>query len=254
MAGFMSFGEFLAALAVLAGVVGVAVTARQTVVGELFGIAALSGSAILFDAYFLTWPPSPATTLWVPATLAYTAFACAGLHWVFAQERLKTKPRFEINVGRIHVFNHRYRPVQRDIWFLARVSNSGAPSAVKSWNVAVTFLPGVGFELANGQVLRPWYNEFTGPDTPYGQKDLRTNAAIIGTNGHLEGWIGIGLMNVPRMNPPSRDVQYAGVDRVLLTCLDYNEKQYSITLSPGAAVGGLWSEDDCVIHDVFPPS
>ena len=104
----MSFGEFLAALAVLACVASVAVTARQTVVGEVFGILALIGSAILLDAYFLTWPPTPTTTLCVPTTLAYTAFACAGLHWVFAQERLKTKPRFEINVGRVHIFDHRY--------------------------------------------------------------------------------------------------------------------------------------------------
>ena len=112
----------------------------------------------------------------------------------------------------------------------------------------------VGFELANGQVLRPWYTEFTGPDTPYRQADLRTNADIIGTNGHLEGWIGIGLMNVPRMNPPRTDVEYAGVDCIVLTCFDYKDNQYSITLSPGVGVGGLWSEDDCVIHDVFAPT
>jgi hypothetical protein len=215
--------------------------------------------AVWIDANVLTWPLTQAGGFGVCQTMAITFFLGLGLHYLFEKERAKDRPEFKIETGRIQIFNHCYRPIQREVWFRARVSNTGAPSSVKSWSVQVRFLPNVSFKLTNDQILRPWFIDFTGPQTPFGEADLRTNADVIVTNGHIEGWIGIGLMDVPTMDQYTDQSfneggeQFAGIDYIVLSCVDYAGGQASITLSPRRVGGGLWGESNCVVHAVYPP-
>lgn len=214
----MNGDQFLATIgiAILCG--AAAVPLKHLIWGEVFGLLALAWTAVAIIGYWL-WPLTPSSGLLGAGVILVVGFSALALDYALAQERRRFEPNFQIEIIRIFFVNSRVRPVQRDAWLFVRVhNNGGTPSSIRHWRVNISFWPNVGFLLQDGRVLSAW-----GPSTiddsrtPDGQPDLRSNSSVISSLGHIQGWIGLGIMDAPVMSVDETQA-FAGIKSIRLSC------------------------------------
>jgi hypothetical protein len=214
-----------------------AVSQRQNIAGEIFGIAAIVVCAFAITIYGL-WPVTQNTALPLVVViliasllLSWTHFACSDER---TKEREKSRPNFEIEIEQIEFVGS--EPPSHNLSFAIELMlhNHGADSGARNWSPVVEFLDGHRAFFSES-VLRYY------PAGPHGLgENITRSTAPIARFGRQRGWLMFSVQCAALFDP--RNLRGGGLDEI---------KQVTIFVSDYA--GGTYKLVAHVNHSVKMP-
>jgi hypothetical protein len=211
-----------------------AVSNRQNMMGEVFGIAAVSVFFATIAGQFC-FPVTPNTALPLTFIILTASIAVAGTHFACSREREKqrefSRPNFEIEIEQIEFVGS--EPPSHNLSFAIELilHNHGADSGARNWSPVVEFMD--GHRVFFSETVLRYY-----PAGPHALgENITRSTALIARYGKQRGWLMFSVQCAALYDP--RNLLGGGLNEI---------KQVTIFVSDYA--GGTYKTVAHVNHSV----
>jgi len=209
-----------------------ALSLRQLLVGELFGVAAIIAALVALVGFFLAWPLSLVGIGILAVLISAALLAGITLHYAFTYERSKLLPNFEIEIHRVEIIPYPFPSQAAEIIVELTLHNHGADSAARRWSPIV--------QHADGH--RSFYSDTslrTFPAAPDGSSNIVLNTASVPRNGRIAGSLIFNAQTSRQVRP---DELFKEFKQITISVSDYMGGRYTRIASADPSLGASLDE------------